>query len=256
MSDVLDPLRRQLLAAERGLIQAAAPAGARARRWRSGHGVVAASLTLLLGGSALAVATQPWNPLLAHHSRGAPASTTSLTAPPRTQLAMLDVLRRPQTARDHSPAAFHLLSLIGDGETGVRLNYVRLLAPANGQVALLVSLEHVHGPQGANLCLFFGDQDPLHANSSSGVCGNTQTLRSNGLIANVGSAIFGIVPDGVARVVAHYADGHAASSRVQGNYFSIAGAPTSPSPIGTITRPHSLRWLDSAGRTIRTPMLR
>jgi hypothetical protein len=258
MTDVLDPLRGQLLAAERAFIQAAASAPVRSRALRrcSSRSVLAASVALLLGGSALALATQPWNALGAHHSRGAPASTTSLTAPPRAQLAMLSVLRRPQAAKDQSPAAIHLLGLIGDRQIGVRLSYVRLLTPASGQVALLVSLEHVHGPQAANLCLFFGDQDPLHANSSSGVCGNTQTLRSNGLIANVGSAIFGIVPDGVARVVAQYADGHAASSPVRDNYFAIAAAPTSTSPIGHITSPHALRWLDNAGRTIGPPSMR
>jgi hypothetical protein len=200
----------------------------------------------------VAVATQPWAPLLAHRSPGAPISTTSETAPPAAELAMLGVLRRAQDSQDRSATATHLLSLIGDGEVGVRLSYLRLLMAPGGQTALLVSLRHVPGPMAADLCLFFGDQNPAHASSSTGVCGETQTLQANGLIANVGGASFGLVPDGVSRVVAEYGDGQAINSLVQDNYFSLNGPSTSGSP-GGVTAPHILRWFDSAGRAIGPP---
>jgi hypothetical protein len=200
----------------------------------------------------VAVATQPWAPLLAHRSPGAPISTTSETAPPAAELALLGVLRRPQDSQDRSATATHLLSLIGDGEVGVRLSYLRLLTTPGGQTALLVSLRHVPGPMAADLCLFFGDQDPAHASSATGVCGEAQTLRANGLIANVGGAIFGLVPDGVSRVVAEYSDGQAVSSPVQDNYFSLIGPRTSGSPTG-VTAPHLLHWLDSTGRAMGPP---
>jgi hypothetical protein len=162
---------------------------------------------------------------------------------------LLGVLRRAQDSQDRSATATHLLSLIGDGEVGVHLNYLRLLTAPSGQTALLVPLEHVPGPMAADLCLFFGDQDPAHASSATGVCGDTQTLRANGLIANVGGAIFGLVPDGVSRVVAEYTDGQAVSAPVQGNYFSLIGPRMTGSPAG----PHLLRWFDSVGRAIGPP---
>jgi hypothetical protein len=251
MTDVLDVLRAQLLAAERTLA-ANGPPSRRTRGRPVSARVVLASLLIFLGGSAVTVATQPWAPLLAHRSPGAPISTTSDTAPPATELGLLSVLRRAQDSLDRSATATHLLGLIGDGEIGVRLNSLRLLTTPTGQTALLVSLKHVPGPMSADLCLFFGDDDPAHTTSSTGVCGDTQTLRSNGLIANVGGSIFGLVPDGVSRVVAEYIDGQVVSSPVQGNYFSMIDASTNGSPAG-VTAPHRLRWLDSAGRAIGPP---
>lgn len=253
----LDRLGDQLAAAERALTPSAATKR-RTHRWAPPKSAI-----LLLAGLAVAVpavaATQPWRPILGRPTlRDTPVSTSG-SAVPANAIALLAVLRRPQTDRDRGRAIRTLLRSVGQQFSGVRLISVRLLSPAPGHHALVMSAT---GVGQVPAIAHHGVVDPVCLIINAGsVCGDARSLRTTGVVMTAGSSVRGLVPDGVAKVVLTFDDGRTASDDVRDNLFWITHVPTArrtlseptakrPRPKLLTTAPFTTRWLDSEGTTI------
>ena len=257
MTDFLDRLTDQFVVAERSLTLAAAPPPRRrARRWRTRKTAMLALATFAVAVPALA-ATQPWQPILGRPALHDTPTGISASAPPADQLALLGVLRRPQDAQDRSPAVQAMLSSVGIEFQGVRTDTVRLLTSASGHSAVLVSAERIVDP-GTNtvetnnpLCLVTGQ---------SGTCSETQGLVDGHFLGLDGDYIYGLVPDGVAKVVLRYPDGQTLSTSVQDNFFWINGTPTTTRtipnrpPLSMAQAPTAVQWLDANGTVVGPPL--
>jgi hypothetical protein len=94
--------------------------------------------------------------------------------------------------------------------------------------------------------------------SSKGLAGSCRTThdiatgRAMGESAPDGGALhlFGLVPDGVARVVAHFHDGSMVEASVR-NIFVDLTVPGRR--VALPTQPSTVRWLDAAGRDVGPP---
>lgn len=212
-----------------------------------------------VGAPALA-ATQPWQPLLGRPALQATPAGTSTTPPPSDQLAILGVLRRSQTASDRGPITTALLEELGPEQAGVRVASIRLLSSAAGAHAVLVSIERnanlaPNEPVEQNqLCLLFGH---------GGTCSTTTSLVAGHFVAFAGPQVLGLVPDGVATVVARYSDGQMRSAAVRENFFEISDAPIAPAttaptkgspPPPLVSVKPNIEWLDANGHAIGPPM--
>ncbi len=123
--------------------RAGSPRSAHPRARRVRRGALPGSLALLASATALA-ATHPWSPTLGGPHRGHP--TTSTSPVPSTELRLLGVLRRPQTAADRAPAVQTTLRfLVAAEQHGVRTASIRNLgaSPAAPDRAIIAfSLTH------------------------------------------------------------------------------------------------------------------
>lgn len=252
MMDFIEHFERQLVEAAR----AEYPRPRRVRRaWRPP--LVAIAAMVLIAASALA-ATRPWRPLFGE--KGEPQPSVTSQPPPQAQLAILGVLRRPQTTRDRSALTRAQLRFVGLGESGVRTPYIRLLGVGStGRGVVLVPVHRFdplgngsHGPASRfvvddALCVIQPDPKILGAGK---VCYSTAQVRRGQTLASVGRENFGLVPDGVARVTAGYSHGLRASGVVHDNYFQFR-APAQPrNPRRHEGEPYTLTFADSAGRTV------
>jgi len=234
-------------------------------RWskRMRRSAVAALGCLVVAVPALA-ATTPWQPILGHPSHSdVPAGTTE-TQPPASLSAVLAVLRRPQTADDRGAVAKKLLGSVGQEYASVSLPSIRLLTSQAGHQAVVV-FASAHGrsatggyEEGNELCLEYGQ---------GSVCGNARRLRQGTFAGAIGHAQFGLVPDGVARVVLTFSNGQTRSAEIRDNFFWIDDVPVvsrqyrviDPPPGMPSTTTHAgaerpaIRWLDSNGKQIGPP---
>lgn len=246
MSDFLDRFGAQLVAAEERLGAQPEPAvptvAVRSpRRWRSRRGLVVAFAALVVAVPALA-ATQPWDPILGRPGAGDEPAGVAVSAPPAVQSGGLAVLRRPQNGEDRGPVAQQLLASVGSEYKGVRVSSIRLLTAAGGQHALLVPTE-AHGRSSTpgayetsnRLCLETG---------KGGFCGDGKNLVDGDLLGGSDDNLFGLVPDGVAKVTMRFPGGEQLSAAVQENFFWITGVPSDGHARPTIT------WLDDSGRRV------
>ncbi len=254
MSDYLDSLQRRLVDASARL---SAERRRRRRRRFAGRGVV----VLVAGAPALA-ATGVWRPPLGDGESAAPRITAD--SPPADQLALLGVLRRPQTAADRSEPTLEALKFIGVGVDGVRTDSVRLLAaggPDKGIVLVPVEryqlrmptlpadsppeLKARFAPRRDGLCLMALDRV-----DGAGVgCFSTQDIRDGRAWQSLGRRGTFIVPDGVARVRVEHRGGVTVEADVHDNLALY----TTPRGLGGWTR---VTWLDALGvptRTIEAP---
>jgi hypothetical protein len=118
VNDYLERVRTQLVDTSQVLH------ARRRRRWPR-RGLIASGVVVLVGAPALA-ATGVWRPPIGDGA--GPAPQISEKAPPADQLALLGVLRRPQTAADRGAASQSALQLLNSPSIeGVRTNSVRLL---------------------------------------------------------------------------------------------------------------------------------
>ncbi len=259
MTDFLDRYGAQLAEAERTLLAPAMPRPR--RRWRTRKIFAIALASVVVAVPALAI-TKPWEPILGHpEHNNAPVGILPGNAPSE-QLAVLGVLRRAQDAKDRGPVARALLRDMSEEQHGVRTGTVRLLESADGHTAILASVEKAVEPgsgavEGHNvLCLVV---------VGGGTCGGTEDLLGQahshlGLISLAGDHVYGLVPDGVARVVLHYPGGQTLSGEVRENFYWINGAPSTERsihgapPLSLPQTPRSIEWIDTEGTTIGPPL--
>lgn len=230
----------------------------RPRRWRPAALVAVGAV--LIAGTALA-ATQPWAPVLGGQDRGHP--TVSPGAPPDDQTSVLAVLRRPQTDQDRSSAVQRDLRLIGQQEHGVQTRYIRYLAPGlDGSAIVLVPSERFADEAAgsgsptvdAPLCVFY----PIAAASSGPPAGGAfpcwtgRDIRAGRATAEAAPTtdhlhLFGLVPDGVKTVVAHFSDGSTATASTSSNFFDV--------PLGDNQQssPATIQWRAADGSPVGPP---
>lgn len=233
------------------------------RRWRrpTRRGLVVGLVGLSITVPALA-ATTPWEPIFGHPSRGDVPEGVSSSAVPESEVALLGVLRRPQSESDRGTAARGLLRSVGQEYQGVRPASIRLLTSSGGQHALLVSTQgygKAASPGvfelGDNLCLEYGH---------GSICGDAEKLRSGLFLAAFDDNVVGLVPDGVTRVELHFASGVTIAAVVRDNLFWASGVPTALRSYRVLNPPPGVpsvmkhreterptpAWFDAHGRLI------
>lgn len=234
----LPQLQESLLLANDRLVERARR---RARRFRLG--LMTSAAVVSLGGAAVA-GTALWGPVLGFEDGNRP--TASSTPVPASQLAVLGVLRRDQTAADRGPVAREALALATKQYVGIRVASVRVLHDApSGKALVLVPV--------ANL-------QPVAADAPSGVddvcvvartrprdlavqCFGTDEVRRGLAAATLGDLGWGLVPDGVARVAVRTRTGGTTELPVASNAFTVDTGLVAPD------RPE-VEWLDDEGRTV------
>jgi hypothetical protein len=186
------------------------------RRWVSRR-VGAVALAIGVVATPAIAATELWQPILGRPSLHNAPTSTSTTTPEDTELAVLGVLRRSQSNADRGPAVAALLGNLSSEQAGVRPESVRLLDGTSGQEAALVSVASIDdGAAGVpahveELCLLFGQ---------GSTCGDLEQLLTGRLFATAGPRQLGLVPDGVAQVVLHYANGQELVAAVHDNFLA------------------------------------
>jgi len=239
----------------------------RVRRRLGRRTVIPAAAFLVLAGSA-AAAVQPWQPLLGGPDRG--VATGVDAPPPAAQLALLGVLRRPQSDADRSPAVLAgLRGLVGSADHGVHVDEVRRLGDGpDGSAIVLIPEQRqgddVAGPRAADvtdaLCVSYPAPKgarratvraidgpaaaPLPVTSPGGAtafaCFTDHEVATGHAVAAApgagGTHVWGLVPDGVAGV--SVAGRRAA---VHDDFFDVPAAPAAVDDV---------RWYDADGRDI------
>ena len=198
--------------------------------------IVGLSLTAFAGTALAALAL--WTPVLGDSRFGEAPPTISASAPPADQLAALGVLRREQSPADRSGAlATGALRAINASSSGVRTNYIRVLAGGGASSGFVLVPVAERRPTLASpaaipdaLCLYAAQSGAFAVN-----CYTLAQVRA-GAARNVAfGQIFGLAPDGVTTVTITAA-GVAVSAPVQNNFFDapLAAGPTA-SPTVTFT---------------------
>jgi hypothetical protein len=256
MSDFLDRFGGQLLAAGQTLSETPAPRRARRIRVTRRGGAILGIAAVVVAGSALA-ATQPWEPSLGRPQLHDVPASVSASGVPSDQAALLGVLRRSQNATDRGPRTQQLLRHLGIEQTGVRTASIRAL----GSQAVLISVERAGAVPGASGEP--GQSNPLCVLiDSGGFCGSAGSVRSGHFMVLSGDQAYGLVPDGVSRVVFDYPGGQSRSADVQDNFFALSGAPVTTRPVPplrrsaaplTIPQAPTVNWLDGDGRRVGPP---
>jgi hypothetical protein len=181
---------------------------------------------------------------------------SSMLSPPAQQLALLGVLRRPATARDRSPRVARAFTQVFGGIVGIEINYVRVLwdTPSDGMV-LLIPAKKWSGPAGPGGQLGYVITNPLclivvppSGRGSGGSCERTGALTGGHLAGSFGTFEYTVVPDGVAKVVAHFHDGSSQTAVVHNNFAGFTQSRL-PRAGGAPEQPSSIQWINAAGRT-------
>lgn len=263
---VLPTLETALISAAESRWRVAAevtpPALTRRRRPLSRRAAWVAAGAFLVAGTATA-AVGPWSPLL---GSGDDRPSISTTPVPGDQEAALAVLRRPQTDEDRGPDVQQTLKLIGPQLHGIRTSSIRRLAEVPGGAAItLVSTSRYgddadptpypgSGIASDPLCVVYPAIDAVHnpsksVTSAAAGCwkkaeidaGRAHAMAPRG---DAGLYVYGLVPDGVSKVVGVWQDGQTATSDVRDNFFEFA-ASSSGAPA-----PTTFKWFDAEGRDI------
>jgi hypothetical protein len=196
--------------------------------------IVGLSLTAFAGTAVAALAL--WTPVLGDSRFGEAPPTTSASAPPADQLAALAVLRREQSPADRSGAlATGALRAINASSSGVRTNYIRVLAGGSASSGFVLVPVAERRPSLVSpaaipdaLCLYAAQSGAFAVN-----CYTLAQVRS-GAARNVAfGQIFGLAPDGVTAVTITVG-GVAVSAPVQNNFFD-APLPAGPTASPTVT---------------------
>lgn len=252
MSDFFDRLEQQLNRSTRQLARQHAPATSRRLQ-----GVIAVSLLVLLAAGTAIAATGIWRPILGMQRYG-PGPSIASSPPPKAQLAMLAVLRRPQTPADRSAAVRRELRYVSGDLSGVRTDYIRKLAITQyGQPVILVPSAHFEDslpgappavkrllPKTNALCIIYPERT-----LSEGVaahCYTTRQVGSDQATGSLGNHQYGLVPDNISSVTWTYASGRTITTPVRENFFDMT-TPRQPRSTPTVTfhRRHSLRPAES-----------
>jgi hypothetical protein len=196
--------------------------------------IVGLSLTAFAGTAVAALAL--WTPVLGDSRFGEAPPTISASAPPADQLAALGVLRREQSPADRSGAlATGALRAINASSSGVRTNYIRVLAGGSASSGFVLVPVAERRPSLVSpaaipdaLCLYAAQSGAFAVN-----CYTLAQVRS-GAARNVAfGQVFGLAPDGVTAVTITAA-GVAVSAPVQNNFFD-ATLPAGPTASPTVT---------------------
>jgi hypothetical protein len=253
MSNYLDALRQELVAASDRLTQPS-PAMAVRRGWwqRSPRALPIALAGLVLSATAIAATTRPWQPLFG--DAGTPQPRVSGDAPPVPQLELLGVLRRPQTPEDRGAATQQALRFFGTSTQGVYTNYIRQLpAGQGGLAAILVPARSWRFPGISKddvLCVFIAD--PVGDGGGKG-CYTTAEVESGRAGGSIGAVDYGLVPDGVTQVRFNYPTGTQATA-VHDNFFEHRPEQAAHSGRIPARPPQATLWLDADGKpTSRQP---
>jgi hypothetical protein len=256
MPDFLDRFGDQLRTAQAASI--ATPPGHHARRMSRRRAWIVVIVVLAVAAPAVAV-TRPWEPLLGRPAvdGGAPrASRAPVTAIARDSLS---VLRRPQTEADRRLAQ-PLLRALNPRTEGVQVAGIRALRSGYALIPVK-SVEIAPGRRIEDaLCLSDGASLGCHPakrvpDTGIGMLSATKTQ----------TRLWGVVPDGVARVRFEPVGHPPVETGVESNFFALrvnalAPARRVPAPEGypgpaTIPGPPTpveavIRWLDDAGRIV------
>jgi len=212
---------------EAALATSVAAAPAVRRRPLLGHAVrfrkpIAVGIALLAVGGAGAAASSLWlspagNPLYGFN----PGLTES--APPAAQLAALAVLRRAQTATDRGPGVQAALTDVNNFTTGIRSNYVRVLATTSGGPVVLVPVQTRNAAVGQPaiqnaLCVYYPASGPSAQNQID--CWSTQQVLAGQATGGLATEEYGLVPDGVSSVSVSLGS-WTKSVAVSGNFFDV-----------------------------------
>jgi len=220
------------------------------RRHTARIAAIATGGVLALGGVAIgAQAVGIWHPS-SEELRGRHLSL-STTAPPRAQLDLLGVLRRPQTAADRDEHVLRALRRSPRGLTGIRTDAVRLLHVKHARTSTATSIVLVPAaslrypgqspwPAQRDVLCFYTEE----AAGWSGPCTTTAGILRGGFAGGLGRDVFGLVPDGVAtvRIYRRY-DRPPIDVPVTDN-FVFASFSHGFSHVSHVV------WLDAAGRRI------
>jgi hypothetical protein len=238
----LPQLQESLLIANERLVDRARR---RARLFRTGLMTSAAVVSI---GGAAAAGTALWGPVLGHEDGNRP--TASATPVPTQQAALLGALRRDQAPADRGAAPREALGLAAKRYVGVRLDAVRLLhRDTRGSALVLVPVARLGSRQaGATgvtkdaLCVYA--QVPGDAGALS--CFTSTDVREGAATGSLGDLTWGLVPDGVSRVVASGRGGRELELRVAENAFTVPTSTVDPA------RP-DVAWFDTGGATVTPP---
>ena len=207
------------------------------------RGLAAALAALVAAVPVAGAAVSGWDPFDdpgANPRFAAPSLSRAAVSP--DLVAMLGVLRRPQTDADRAPATSRAAGGFRlPGYVGAHLDGIRLVDPARGVV--LVPFDRIPVPTDAQgrplpefdpstytnaVCLFIPTSDGFAADS----CHTAGKIRLGRALGSSGGVVDGLVPDGVARVRLVRGD-RAVEAPVADNFFSVdAPAPTSVDWIG------------------------
>lgn len=234
---------------------------------------------VVVSGTAVAATAGGWHPQLGSPGRGDPprAATTGV---PAEQLALLGVLRRPQTDADRGRLVrMALRRLDREQVNGVHVDAIRVIDEGPRSATILIPAERSgpYEPQLKNI----SSRDVLCLETISfvraatitsggrkvrfgggygggGTCGVTATLRTTGIRAGTGEARIStgpvdyergplthyatLVPDGVARVTVNLRHGRTVTVPVRDNVYRFAVHGIA-SELGTV-------WYDAAGRRV------
>ncbi|HEU0318989.1 MAG TPA: hypothetical protein VFR49_16770, partial [Solirubrobacteraceae bacterium] len=149
---------------------------------------------------------------------------------------------------------------IGSQNLGVRTAYVRLLgATSTGAAVALIPIERFSdeaaGPPVTRtedaLCVFYpAGPRPTGVSGADYPCWTTPMLLGGRAIGRVADGnvehVFGLVPDGVARVELSLGDGTSITTAPRANFFEAA-LPPGTSPFTAI---QATRWFDASGAAV------
>jgi hypothetical protein len=173
------------------------------------------------------------------------------TTPPADQLARFAVLRRAPTADD--AAALAELQGLSRKVPNVRDGYVRSLGVHGGKHVILYSQTKTDTPADAPAGIGYADPlcvlypDPV--DGYGGGCYNLHSILAHDAWGSLGLHVHGLVPDGVATVIARFADGTELRADVHDNFFEFDG-PANMIAKDMTPETATFSWLDAAGNPI------
>ncbi|MDO9409748.1 hypothetical protein [Patulibacter sp.] len=234
----LPQLQESLLLANDRLVDRARR---RARRFRLG--LMTSAAVVSVGGAAVA-GTALWGPVLGFEDGNRPSASS--TPVPSAQAATLGVLGRDQTVADRGPLAREALASVSRQYAGVRLAGIRVLPGwTAGSALVLVPVADLRAaapgsPAGQDqLCV----HARVSASNSARSCFGTEDVRRGAATGSIGALAWGLVPNGVSRVVVHTRAGGTVERDVDGNAFTVDASIVDPD-TGLVD------WLDAEGRAV------
>lgn len=233
----LPQLQESLLLANDRLVDRARR---RARRFRLG--LMTSAAVVSVGGAAVA-GTALWGPVLGFEDGNRP-SASSTPAPP-SQQAVLGVLRQDQAPADRGAIPREALASLSRQYAGIRVAGVRLLRAAPDGALVLVPVADLRpttagAPAGPDTVCIYARVSPATKAAS---CFGTGQVRRGQAVGGIATFVWGLVPDGVTRVVVHTRGGGTTVAAVDRNAFTVDSGTLDPG------RPE-VYWLDPEGRAV------
>jgi hypothetical protein len=175
----------------------------------------------------------------------------------------LAVLRRPQSAADRAGVALEALRLTDDNVSGVRTAWVRVLRATATEAALVPverfnlrtskmirpdmspRLRRVLALKRDGLCVFVPEPE---GDGGGYGCNTWEEIKAGQLPSSLGPTLYGLVPDGVARVEIEFTDAAPLTAGVRENFYAARAPQASAENPPRIL---SSRWLGSDGSVLK-----